>query len=307
MKKHAPLIVLFMTFVGVLLAASFYVSTKDAALLNPAGLIARQQKNLMFTALLLMLIVVVPVYVMLMFIGIRYRAGNHSAAYKPNWDSSRIFETIWWLVPFCIILVLAIITWKSSHDLDPFKPIASDKKPLTIQVVALEWKWLFIYPEYGIATVNYIQIPEDTPVKFQITSDAPMNSLWIPKLAGQIYAMSGMSTELNIMADEPGTYDGMSGNISGEGFAGMRFKVYASTQDAFNGWVQTSRHETNRLSQDAYDALAMPSENNRQATFSPVQNNLFEGIIMKYMHSDPVNTDEDISPKMNTMKHQGAH
>ncbi len=166
------------------------------ALLDPKGVVAQKERDLMVVAGLMTLVVVVPVFLLTFGIAWRYRATNTKAKYTPNWDHNIVLETIWWTVPTLLILILGGIIWKSSHELDPFKPLASTNEPMIIQVVALDWKWLFIYPDQQIATVNYVEFPENTPVQFHITADAPMNSFWIPQLGGQIYAMAGMSTQL---------------------------------------------------------------------------------------------------------------
>jgi cytochrome o ubiquinol oxidase subunit 2 len=253
------------------------------AVLSPQGSIGLRERNLMFWSTLLMLIVVVPVFVLTFTIAWRYRAGNKSARYTPNWDHHRGIEFLWWALPCVIIFILAVMTWVSSHSLDPFRPIASKTKPLTIQVVALQWKWLFIYPDQGIATVNYVQFPENTPINFVITSDAPMNSFWIPQLGGQVYAMSGMSTQLHLDATKVGTYDGSSANLSGAGFAGMKFTAKATTEQDFSTWVQHAQQSSGYLGQGRYTELAKPSENNAVATYSNVARGLYDSIISKYM------------------------
>jgi cytochrome o ubiquinol oxidase subunit 2 len=253
------------------------------ALLEPKGIIALQEHKLMVTATLLMLVVVLPVFALTAWIAWTYRASNTKAKYTPNWDHNSVLEFIWWAVPCSIIFILAIITWNSSHQLDPYKKIASSKPPITIQVVALPWKWLFIYPQQQIATVNYVQFPKDTPIHFVITADAPMNSFWIPQLGGQIYAMPGMSTQLNLMADGVGTYAGSSANLSGEGFAGMKFTARSSTETDFNSWVDQVRTSRNSLNQATYSALAKPSKDSPPTFYSSAQMGLYDTVIMKFM------------------------
>lgn len=232
---------------------------------------------------LLSLIVVVPVFAMTAYIAWNYREGNTKAKYQPNWDHSQLAESIWWFIPLALISILAAITWVSSHRLDPYKPLASTNNPLTIQVVALQWKWLFIYPQQDIASVNYVQLPVDTPVTFEITADAPMNSFWIPQLGGQVYAMAGMQTKLHLMASEAGNYRGSSANISGEGFAGMKFTAHASSQEDFDQWVQTAKQSPKQLGKGEYTALAKPSKDNKVATYAAADENLYHTIMMKYM------------------------
>lgn len=272
------LVVLCLVAVLVYLASGYNIQ-----LLNPKGTIALQQRDLMFIAIGMMLLVVIPVFIMTFVISWKYRASNVKAKYDPEWDHSRAAETLWWAVPFAIIAVLAGITWVTSHSLDPYRPLASDVKPVRIQVVALQWKWLFLYPEQGIATVNHVQFPVNTPVSFQITSDAPMNSFWIPQLGGQIYAMSGMNTSLHLMASDTGTYNGSSANISGEGFAGMKFTATAQTPGEFERWVSTITRKNIPLSSDAYDHLSEPSKNVPPQYYSSYQPDLYDTIIMKYM------------------------
>jgi len=286
-KFKILLILLVVMAIGV---ASFLLF-KDAnvAVFEPAGTVAAKERQLMIITLLLSIIVVLPVFTMLFVIVWKYREKNAVAAgreYKPDWDHQRSAEFFWWAIPCAIILVLAVITWRSTHELDPYRALDSDKKPLTVQVVALQWKWLFIYPEQNVASVNYLQIPEDTPVNFEITSDAPMNSFWIPKLGGQVYAMEGMTTQLHLMADAPGDYVGSSANLSGKGFAGMDFLVRSSTSGDFSKWVAAARQSRHDLTQAEYANLAKPSEHNPHYFYSSVAPGLYDTIVNKYMAHD---------------------
>lgn len=254
------------------------------AVLNPKGMVAATEKDLIILATNLMLIVVIPVIILSLVIAWRYRASNTKAAYTPNWSHSYLLEAIWWTIPIIIITILATITWRSTHSLDPYKPLDVKGKPLVIQAVALDWKWLFIYPEQNIATVNFVEFPAHRPVHFDITADAPMNSFMITQLASQIYAMGGMKTQLNLIADEPGDYRGMSTNFSGEGFSGMRFVARAAASpQAFNDWVNNEKRTHRALSIDAYNELAKPSSYNPVKTYAPVAPGLFNHIIMKFM------------------------
>lgn len=260
-----------------------YYYRDSVAIFNPKGLIALKERDLIITATLLMLLVVIPVFALTIFICLKYRAGNEKAKYIPEWDHSLLAEVIWWGFPCAIIAVLSVITWKSSHELDPYKPLESEVKPLTIQVVALQWKWLFIYPEQNIATVNFIQFPEKTPINLEITADAPMNSFWIPQLAGQIYAMPGMKTKLHLIADEVGSFRGSSANLSGEGFSGMTFMAESSSHADFEQWVQTAKQARQPLGLAEYDLLAEPSSYNPPATYLLQKEDLFNWIVMKPM------------------------
>lgn len=261
----------------------FLASGHNIQVLNPKGTIGAQQRDLMFIAVGMMLLVVIPVFIMTFVFAWKYRASNDRAKYEPEWDHSRAAETLWWAIPFAIIAVLAGIAWVTSHTLDPYRALASDVKPMRIQVIAMEWKWLFLYPDQGIATVNDVHLPVNTPIDFQITSDAPMNSFWIPQLGGQIYAMSGMSTSLHLAADEPGVYRGSSANISGKGFAGMKFTATAQSSDEFERWASTLKRKDIPLSSDAYTHLAEPSQNVPPLYYSNFQDGLYDTIIMKYM------------------------
>lgn len=253
------------------------------SVLNPKGIIALKQRNLIVITTLLMLIVVVPVFIMTCYFSWKYRADNTKAKYTPEADRHLGIEIAWWSIPFAIVIVLGVITWKSCLDLDPFKPVETGAKPIKIQVVALQWKWLFIYPEQQIATVNFVQFPEKTPIIFEITADAPMNSFWIPQLSGQIFAMSGMRTKLNIAADTVGEYRGSSANISGKGFSGMTFMAKSTSGEDFNSWVHSVKQSSTGLNLESYNQLAVPSSYIPPAYYSLRTVDLFDRIVMKYM------------------------
>lgn len=265
---------------------AFFFKDSNFAVLNPKGIIAEQQRDLFITATLLMLIVVLPVLVLTFVIAWKYRESNTQAKYSPEVDGNRKLETIWWTVPLVIIAVLSGIIWKSSHDLDPFKPIAADKEPITIQVVSMRWKWLFIYPEQNIATVNYVEFPKDTPVNFRLTSDASMNSFWIPQLGGQIYTMAGMETKLHLMANETGEFNGLSANLSGDGFSGMKFIAKASTETEFKQWVDAVQLAPRELGENTYQQLLQPSKDVPPLYYASVEKELYNSIIDKYLAPD---------------------
>lgn len=190
-----------------LIAGTALLSGCNSALLDPKGQIGLEQRSLILTAFGLMLIVVIPAILMAVGFAWKYRASNKDAKYSPNWSHSNKVEAVVWTVPILIIIFLAVLTWKTTHALEPSKPLAHDEKPITIEVVSMDWKWFFIYPEQGIATVNEIAFPANTPVYFKVTSNSVMNSFFIPRLGSQIYAMAGMQTRLHLIANEPGTYD----------------------------------------------------------------------------------------------------
>jgi cytochrome o ubiquinol oxidase subunit 2 len=283
MKKAFKIGLIVIFLLGIIAISADYISHHNIPVLNPKGAIGIQQRELIVISSLLMCIVVIPVFIIMFIFSWKYREGKNQSKYLPNWDHSILAECIWWGVPFIIIVILAVITWRSTHELNPFKPIENGKEPITIQVVALDWKWLFIYPELGIATVNYIQFPEKTPLNFEISSDAPMNSFWIPQLGGQIYAMPGMRTKLHLIANEIGDFRGSSSNISGKGFAGMVFRAVSSDEEAFDEWVEEVRASPYILSEEEYRYLAMPSEYDPVIYYSEVKEGLFEEIVMKFM------------------------
>ncbi len=256
---------------------------KDVAVLYPSGQIALQERDLLLLIQALMLLFVIPIYILTFIFSWWYRADNEKSTYDPHLVDHKIAEIIWWGVPFVMTVIVAVITYIKTHELDPYRPIESDKKPITIEVVALQWKWLFIYPEENIATVNYINLPKDTPIQFLITADAPMNSFWIPDLGGQIYAMPGMRTKLHLIANKIGKFRGRSANISGKGFAGMTFIAEASEETDYQNWIKSAKRSKNSLDIAAYKKLAEPSENNSVELYQLKEKTLFHEIMMKFM------------------------
>jgi len=284
MTKKLPFLLLPIFVASIVTGIVIFAHHHTIALFSPQGQIASQQRRLILIAVGLCMIVVIPVFVMLFWFAWRYRASNKKAIYRPEWSNSRIAETVWWGVPALIIGVLSIITWHTSHTLDPYRALASSQKPMTIQVVALPWRWLFIYPDQDVATVNYVAFPASRPIDFEITADAPMNSFWIPQLGGQIYAMSGMKTSLHLMADHAGEYRGLSANISGSGFADMHFVAQVQTQKDFDTWLQAAEHSGKQLNNATYGQMALPSHDTTRATYADADPQLFDDIIMKYMN-----------------------
>lgn len=266
--------------------AIFFVLGSDSALVtHPKGIIARSELDLIKTNIFLMLLVVVPTFILLFVTIWKYRAKSSKAKYEPEHSSGVFGEVVLWIIPAVVIAVMTVITWKATHELDPYKPLKSEVAPLTIQVVALDWKWLFIYPEQGIASVNFVQFPENTPIHFELSADgSPMNSFWIPQLSGQIYCMTGMTTPLHIMADEPGEYSGRAAEINGKGFADMTFVAKSSTRSDFNHWVASVKRSHLRLTDPVYSELTKSSQSNPVALYSYVEEGLFKKIVMKYMH-----------------------
>jgi cytochrome o ubiquinol oxidase subunit 2 len=254
------------------------------AILFPKGIIGVKELDLLIVLQVLMLFIVIPVYIFTFIFSWKYSVYNPKHKYDPDLVDHKLAEYVWWGVPLVLTLIASTLTIIKSYQLDPYKPIASDKPPLTIQVVALQWKWLFIYPEEKVASVNFFQIPKDVPIHFQITSDAPMNSFWIPQLGGQIYAMPNMQTELHLMANQTGDFRGASANISGEGFAGMHFIARASDEDGFKKWIDAAQASAAPLDFAGYQVLAKPSQNNPVETYQLKDSKLFHKIMMKYRH-----------------------
>jgi cytochrome o ubiquinol oxidase subunit II len=261
--------------------------------LDPKGGIGAAEKSLIGTATFTMLIVVVPVILMTLWFAWRYRASNRRATYAPKWAHSTAIEVVVWTVPSIIILCLGVLTWRTTHELDPYRPIESAVKPINVEVVALDWKWLFIYPDLGIASVNQLAFPVGTPVNFLVTSDSVMNSFFIPRLGSQIYAMAGMQTQLHLVANEAGDYAGISANFSGKGFSDMKFRALATSPAQFDAWVQKLKVSSGRLDMNEYNAVAQPREKDPVRYFASVDPRLFHNIVAKYNNGrvlDPKNS-----------------
>jgi cytochrome o ubiquinol oxidase subunit II len=254
----------------------------DFLLLDPKGPVGKEEKDLIVWSFLIMLLVVVPVIIMSIWFSIAYNEKNTDAEYKPEWSHSTAIEFWVWTIPCLIILALAVLTYKTSHSLDPRKPLTSDLPSVQVQVVALDWKWLFIYPKYKIAVVNEMAMPVDRSIEFVITSDSVMNSFFIPQLGSQIYAMAGMENRLHLMASEVGEYLGMSANYSGYGFSGMKFKAHAVSEEEFLSWVEKVKSSSAVLADEEYAVLAKKSKNNPVKYYQLQSSLLFNSIIEKY-------------------------
>jgi len=266
----------------------FFLSACQFDILNPKGQIAADEKQLLLLSVGLMLVVVVPVILLTLVFAWRYRESNTDAKYLPNWKHSTLLEIVWWSIPCAIIAILGTLTWISTYRLDPYRPLeVAGKKEITIQVVALDWKWLFIYPEQNIATVNYIQVPVGVPVNFRITAEGAMNSLQIPQLGGQIYAMAGMKTQLHLIADHSGDYRGFSANFSGDGFSDMNFILHAGSQKEFENWVRKIKRAPEKMTLGTYQRLARPGVSAHAKYYSSASKDLFDAIVMKSMMPMP--------------------
>jgi cytochrome o ubiquinol oxidase subunit II len=251
----------------------------DIIMLFPSGKIALEERNLLFIVQALMLLVIIPVYILTFIFSWKYSAENPKGTYDPDLVDNSLAEYIWWGLPLVMVMIVSALTWIKTEQLDPYKPLLSENKPLTIQVVALQWNWLFIYPEENVASMNFVQFPTDTPVHFEITSDAPMNSFWIPSLGGQIYAMPKMKTELHLIANEAGDFRGSSANISGEGFASMRFIARASSQEEYDHWLQSAKKSAAALDLEKFKKLSRPSINAPAITYQLKDPQLFHKIL----------------------------
>ena len=274
---------------GVALTSMFsLLAGCNLVVIDPSGDIASQQADLIIVSTILMLLIIVPVMALTVFFAWKYRQGNKDAEYDPEWHHSTKLEVVIWSAPLVIIIALGAITWVTTHTLDPYRPLdridaerplPKDHEPMVIEVVSLDWKWLFLYPEQGIATVNELAAPVDTPIQFKITSSGIMNSFFIPALAGQIYSMAGMETKLHAVINEEGVFDGFSGNYSGEGFSHMRFKFHGLSQDGFDAWVDNVKADENLLGRSQYLELEKPSIKEPVRYFSSVDPELYNAIL----------------------------
>lgn len=277
-----------------LLLATLPLTACNMIVMKPFGDIARQQSQLVITAVVLMSLIVVPVIVLTLLFAWRYRSANKEATYTPRWDHSTRLELLIWGAPLLIIIALGAVTWISTHKLDPYRPLeridakrplAEGVKPFVVEVVALDWKWLFVYPELGIATVNELAAPVDRPIEFKITASTVMNSFYIPALAGQIYAMPGMQTQMHAVINTAGVYDGFSANYSGRGFSHMRFKFLGMLPADFEQWVQLNKTAGNALSRADYLKLEQPSESEPVRRYASVDASLYEAILNRCVDS----------------------
>ena len=262
-----------------------------AVVLNPAGDVAAQQGQLVVQATMLMLIIIVPVIALTLWFAWKYRQNNTANTeddYDPDWHHSTTLELVIWTVPLLIIIALGALTWIGTHKLDPYrpldrisasKPLDAQSTPLEVQVVAMDWKWLFFYPEQGIATVNELAAPVDRPILVKLTATSTMNAFYVPDLAGMIYAMPGMQTELNAVINKPGVFPGMATHYSGSGFSGMTFKFHGLSQDGFDQWVQKAQTEGKALDKSTYLNLAQPSERDPVQRFASVEEGLYDKVL----------------------------
>ena len=266
-------------FVPVLLG-----SCKKLVVLDPKGPVGMEQAFLIKVAFLLMLIVVLPVFVMVVLFSVRYRASNKKANYQPKWAHSNAIEAVVWGVPVAIIIALAYLTYTSTHNLNPYKPLVSENKPLKVDVISTDSDWLFIYPEYGIASINKLVFPVNTPLNFRLTSGSVMTSMFIPALGSQMYAMAGMQTKLHLMASEEGEFEGKNMEYSGNGYAGMHFKAISTSFDGFEDWMKEVKASPETLNLERFNQInQMLNINHPVTVFSSVEKGLFNKVMMENM------------------------
>lgn len=271
---------------GLLILALVWMTQADVTLYNPKGLIAEQQFKLMMFSTAVLLAVAVPTIGLLYSFAWKYRESNPKAKRDLTKRRGGLFAVSLWIIPILVLVILASVVIPTTYKLDPHEAIASDKKPLVIQVIALRWKWVFIYPEQRISTVNYVQVPVDRPIQFNLTADeAPMNSFWIPHWGGQLYAMTAHDNRLNLMADTTGDFTGRAAEINGEGFSGMQFQARASSNSEFDQWVNRVRQSPKSLTSFEYSKLVLPSENNRPTFYAATDPNIYKTVLAKYSAS----------------------
>jgi cytochrome o ubiquinol oxidase subunit 2 len=279
----------------VLLPAFALLTGCNAVLLSPSGDVAVQQRDLIIISTVLMLLIIVPVIALTFLFAWRYRATNKDAPYDPEWDHSTQLELLIWAAPLLIIIALGAITWVSTHLLDPYRSLdridanrakPADARPLVVEVVALDWKWLFLYPEQGIATVNELAAPVDREIRFKITSSTVMNAFFVPALAGMVYAMPGMETKLHAVINRKGAFDGISANYSGEGFSGMRFQFHGMDNAEFDRWVAQAKAGGQVLTRDAYLQLEQPSTREPVRHFASVAPGLYDAVLNRCVETN---------------------
>src|SRR5450432_462647 len=271
---------------AVVLVGAAVLGGCSEGVLDPKGPIAVADRLILLNSLGIMLAIVIPVILATLGVAFWFRASNERARYRPNFAYSGRLEMLVWSIPAMTVFLVGGVAWVGAHDVSPRKPIASTVKPLRVQVASLDWKWLFIYPDQGVASVNYLTIPVGTPVSFELTSSGVMNSFFVPQLGSQIYTMAGMVTRLHLQADHPGTYRGFSAQFSGEGFADMHFDADAVAPEKFSAWVDTARSVGAELNATTYAELAKPSAKVAPFTYRAVAPGLFDKILVSEMQSD---------------------
>jgi cytochrome o ubiquinol oxidase subunit 2 len=266
---------------AALAAACLLASCHRAGVLDPQGPVASAERLIMINATAIMLVVVLPVIVLTLVFAWWYRASNARAAYRPDWSYSGEIELVVWSIPTMVVILLGAVAWTGSHQLDPARSLQSDATPIRIEVVSLDWKWLFIYPEQQVAAVNQLVVPAGAPIEFKLTSATVMNAFFVPQLGSMIYTMPGMTTRLNLLAERSGDYPGLSAQLSGDGFSDMRFLVHAVPASEFESWLARTRGAGPALNADTYSQLARSDSNTKVQTYGSVDPTLFERIVQQ--------------------------
>jgi cytochrome o ubiquinol oxidase subunit II len=266
-----------------MMSAALLTASCSEGVLDPHGPVGKAERVILYDATAIMLAVIIPVIVLTLVFAWWFRARNERARYRPDWEYSGRIEMIIWSIPALVILFLGGIAWTGSHDLDPPAPLAESAAPLDIEVVSLDWRWLFIYPHEGIASLNRLVVPAGVPLRFRLTSTTVMNSFFVPQLGSQIYAMPNMVTRLNLQADRTGTYEGLSAQFSGDGFSDMRFDVVSTEAEAFKDWVNTTKTQGGVLDARSFEELDRPAKAEGVQTYARVSEGLFDRISLKSM------------------------
>jgi cytochrome o ubiquinol oxidase subunit 2 len=269
-------------------ASAFLITSCNRGILDPVGPVASAEKTILINSTAIMLAIIIPTMIATIAVAFWFRRGNSKATYRPDWEYSGAIEMVVWGIPILTIMLLGGIAWIGSHKLDPARPLKSNVPAINVQVVSLDWKWLFIYPDQGIATVNELVVPAGTPVSYRLTSATVWNVFWVPQMGTMIYAMPRMTTRLNLQADRQGSFDGLSGHFSGDGFPGMQFKVISLPRDQFVAWAQSARGAGPALDARNYAELSKPSSYVKPMTYGAVAPGLFEAIVAGRQPQNPV-------------------
>ena len=277
-------------------AGSLLASGCSRGILDPAGPVGSAEKQILINSTAIMLAIIIPTMIATVGFAWWFRRGNAKATYRPDWEYSGAIEMVVWAIPLLTIMLLGGIAWIGSHDLEPSKPLKSAAVPLKVEVVSLDWKWLFIYPDQGIATVNQLVVPAGVPVSYRLTSATVWNSFFVPQLGSMIYTMPRMTTRLNLKADRPGVYDGISSHFSGDGFSGMNFKVQAVPAEQFAAWAQSARSSQLKLDGFGYAELSKPSSYVKPITYGAVVPGLYDAIVANRTPPNPVPAPEHNRP-----------
>jgi cytochrome o ubiquinol oxidase subunit 2 len=268
-------------------SAAMLMASCNEGVLDPHGPVGKAERIILYDSTAIMLAVVIPVIVLTLVFAWWFRARNSRARYRPDWEYSGRIEMIIWSIPALVILFLGGIAWTGSHDLDPPAPLEESKAALDIEVISLDWRWLFIYPREGIASLNRLAVPAGVPLRFRLTSTTVMNSFFVPQLGSQIYSMPNMVTRLNLEADQPGTFEGLSAQFSGDGFSDMRFDLVAMEPKAFEDWVSTTKTQGGVLDASTFAELAKPAKAEGAQTYAQVSGGLFDTISSGHMAAVP--------------------